>query len=282
MNECDIFMAALEKDSLQERKAFLDEVCAGNASLRRRVDSLLESHNQAGSLLEQPALGAAATVEPFQADISTDGDGSGRNRPATSPDAILVDFLTPADDPQALGRLGPYTVTEIIGRGGMGVVLKAHDPKLNRVVAIKVLAPELAANPTARKRFLREAQAAAAVVHQHVVTIHAVDDDRLPYLVMECIEGQSLQERLNRSGPLELKEILRTGQQIAAGLAAAHTHGLMHRDVKPANILLENGVQRVRITDFGLARAVDDVGMTKPGEVAGTPQYMSPEQAQGL
>src|SRR5262245_1544637 len=161
MNECDIFMAALEKDSLHERKAFLDEACAGDTSLRRRIESLFESHVQAGSLLENPALGAVATVKPVQSDISTDGAAEGRGHSATSPGAISLEFLAPADDPQALGRLGAYTVTEIIGRGGMGVVLKAHDTKLNRVVAIKVLAPELAANPTARKRFLREAQSAA-------------------------------------------------------------------------------------------------------------------------
>ena len=281
MNESDIFMAALEKGSLEQRNAFLDEACAGNADLRRRMESLFESHGRAGALLEHPALDAAATVHPTQDEIPTDGAAGGRGRSATSPDQISLDFLAPADDPHALGCIGPYTVTEIIGSGGMGIVIKARDPKLNRIVAIKVLAPELAANPTARKRFLREAQAAAAVVHQHVVTIHAVDDDRLPYLVMECINGQSLQEKIDRAGHLELKEILRIGQQVAAGLAAAHTQGLMHRDVKPANILLENGVERVRITDFGLARAVDDLSMTKPGEVAGTPQYMSPEQVLG-
>src|SRR4029453_15150144 len=175
MNEFDIFVAALEKGSLQQRMAYLDESCAGNANLRQRIESLLESHDQAGDLLEHPALGAAGTVNPVQGDISTDGAVDGRDRPATSLDAISLDFLAPADDPHALGRLGPYTGTETIGGGGMGIVLKAHDPKLNRVVTIKVLAPELAANPTARKRFLREAQAAAAVVHQHVVTIHAVD-----------------------------------------------------------------------------------------------------------
>ncbi|MBI3465877.1 MAG: serine/threonine protein kinase, partial [Planctomycetes bacterium] len=158
----------------------------------------------------------------------------------------------------------------------------ADDTSLNRVVAIKVLAPELSGNPTACKRFLREARAAAAIVHQHVVTIHAVDEDRLPYLVMEYVDGQSLQEKIDREGHLELKEVLRIGQQMASGLAAAHAHGLIHRDVKPANILLENGVERVRITDFGLARAVDDAGISRAGEVAGTPQYMSPEQAQDL
>ena len=138
----------------------------------------------------------------------------------------------------------------------MGIVLRAFDEKLHRVVAIKVLAPQLATSATARKRFVREAQAAAAVSHEHVVTIHAVEEaNGLPYLVMQYVAGMSLQERLDRDGPLELKEILRIGMQTAAGLAAAHAQGLVHRDIKPANILLENGVERVKITDFGLARA---------------------------
>ena len=195
---------------------------------------------------------------------------------------VSLDFLEPCDVPGRLGKIGPYEVIEVIGRGGMGVVLRAHDPKLNRIVAVKVMAPQFVANPTARKRFLREAQAAAAVTHPHVITIHAVDQtEKTPYLVMECIDGLSLQEKIDRCGHLEVKEILRIGAQIAAGLAAAHAHGLVHRDIKPSNILLENGVERVKITDFGLARAVDDVGVTRSGEVAGTPQFMSPEQAQG-
>src|SRR5439155_13924679 len=99
--------------------------------------------------------------------------------------------------------------------------------------------------------------------------------------VMEYISGISLQERLDRQGPLELKEILRIGIQIAAGLAAAHAQGLIHRDIKPANILLENGVERVKLTDFGLARAADDASLTQSGVVAGTPHYMAPEQARG-
>jgi serine/threonine-protein kinase len=144
------------------------------------------------------------------------------------------------------------------------------------------MAPQLATSGTARKRFTREARAAAAVVHDHVVTIHAVDEvNNIPYLVMQCIDGMSLQDKLDRSGPLPLKEILRIGLQTAEGLAAAHKHGLVHRDIKPANILLENGVERVKITDFGLARAVDDASLTQSGVVAGTPMYMSPEQAAG-
>src|SRR5262249_38595177 len=144
------------------------------------------------------------------------------------------------------------------------------------------LAPQLATSATARQRFMREARAAAAVSHDHVVTIHAVEEtDRVPYLVMQLIDGTSLQEKLDRTGPLGLKEILRIGLQTAAGLAAAHKQGLVHRDIKPANILLENGIERVKITDFGLARAVDDASLTQSGVVTGTPQYMSPEQADG-
>jgi serine/threonine-protein kinase len=193
-----------------------------------------------------------------------------------------LDFLTPSDDPDSLGRLGAYEVTEVIGRGGFGVVLKAFDPALHRLVAIKVLAAELATSGAARRRFAREARAAAAVLHEHVVPVHAVDSFAgLPYLVMAYVPGKSLQDRLDQNGPLDLREILRIGMQTAAGLAAAHAQGLVHRDIKPSNILLENGVERVKITDFGLARAVDDASLTQSGVVTGTPQYMAPEQARG-
>jgi serine/threonine protein kinase len=181
-----------------------------------------------------------------------------------------------------LPRLPGYDILGELGHGGMGVVFRARDTRLERVVAVKVLAPHLAADSTARQRFFREAKAAAAVRNEHVVSIHAVSDEAgPPYLVMEFIAGISLEERLKRSGPLAVKEVLRIGMQIAAGLAAAHKQGLIHRDVKPGNILLENGVERVKIIDFGLARAVDDAGMTETGRILGTLLYMSPEQARG-
>jgi eukaryotic-like serine/threonine-protein kinase len=204
-----------------------------------------------------------------------------QTEPGRSNDDSL-DFLTQSTKPGSLGRLDHYEVMEVIGRGGMGVVLKAFDEALHRVVAVKVLSPALATSATARRRFGREAKAAAAVSHDHVVTIHAVEGDKpIPYLVMQCVAGFSLEDKLARNGPLGVKEILRIGMQTADGLAAAHKQGLVHRDIKPANILLENGVERVKITDFGLARAVDDASLTQSGVVAGTPQYMSPEQAQG-
>ena len=195
---------------------------------------------------------------------------------------FIVDHLEPSDSPEALGQLGGYDVLEVIGRGGMGVVLKAYDRELKRLVAIKALAPHLAHTPLARKRFAREAQAAAAVVNLHVIAIHQVQPNgRLPFLVMPLLTGESLAHRLEASGTMELKEILRIGMQAADGLAAAHAQGLIHRDVKPANILLEKGVERAVLTDFGLARAADDVSITRQGIIAGTPEYMSPEQARG-
>lgn len=206
--------------------------------------------------------------------------GSRDGQPAAATDVLKS--LVPSEDPQHLGRLGTYEVTGVIGVGGMGVVLKAIDPSLDRVVAVKVMNPRLANNEQSRKRFAREAKAAAAVLHPNVIPIHSVSSDsRLPYLVMACIRGGSLQKRIQCEGPLPLIEVLRIGSQIAAGLAAAHDQGLIHRDIKPENILLEEGVERVTITDFGLARAVDDNTVTQHGGIAGTPQYMSPEQARG-
>ncbi len=211
------------------------------------------------------------------------GEGPDAARGATSPgEEPYLPFLTPSDSPEYLGRLGPYNVAGVIGQGGMGVVLKAHDPRLNRFVAIKVLAPELAAYAAARKRFLREAQAAAALNHDHVVTIHTVDEFQgFPYIVMEYVIGVSLAEQVGRGKPLGLKDTLRIGAQIAAGLAAAHAQGVIHRDIKPANILLEGSGGKVKITDFGLARAIGEAQITQTGQITGTPEFMSPEQARG-
>src|SRR5262249_48462580 len=157
-----------------------------------------------------------------------------------------------------------FEILDMIGRGGMGVVLRARDTRVERIVAIKVMAPELAASGTARQRFLREARTAAAVHHANVVAIHNVGEvNHIPFLVMQYVPGLSLQQRLDRDGPPELCEVLRIGLEIAQGLAAAHKQGLIHRDIKPANILLEGTVAQVKITDFGLARAMDDASVTQ-------------------
>jgi serine/threonine protein kinase len=275
MQDESIFAVALEKSTPEERRAYLDEACAGNPDLRASVEELLRASDDAGSFLDHSP---AAVI----GGETIDAAGAADDTEKSAPGASVLTLLAPCDKPDRIGKLGPYEIFEVVGQGGMGAVLRALDLKLNRVVAVKVMAPELAANPSAVQRFLREARTAAAVHHEHVVTIHSVEEShRPPYLVMQYIEGQTLQQKVDREGALPLKQILRIGSQIAFGLAAAHKVGLIHRDVKPANILLENGVERVKITDFGLARAADDLEMTQAGLIAGTPQYMSPEQAQG-
>jgi len=291
MTEESIFAKALTVRPPAERPAYLAKVCAGDPALLARVRDLLRAHESAGSFLLVPARlqsdllggipagrsaagGAARGVEPTITHGSTPG--------GLGPEGRIFDFLAPPRKPGSLGRLGHYEVLEVVGRGGMGVVFRAFDETLQRVVAIKTMAGDLAASATARKRFTREAQAAAAICHEHVVTIHAVDEDyRPPYLVMQFIEGASLQEKVNWTGPLDPAVVLRIGIEAAYGLAAAHKQGLVHRDIKPANILLEAGTERVKITDFGLARAGDDATLTRDGMIAGTPAYMSPEQAEG-
>ena len=195
-------------------------------------------------------------------------------------DSPPLSFLDPTDDPHMLGRFGGYEISGVIGSGGMGMVLKGWDRSLDRYVAIKVLHPSFAGQSASRKRFAREAQAAAAVLHDNVIAIYGVDQyNDVPYLVMPYIKGESLQQRIDRSAPLSIEEILAVTIQIARGLAAAHDQGLTHRDIKPANILMPSSVSRVIITDFGLARSADDASLTRSGVLAGTPQYMSPEQA---
>jgi formylglycine-generating enzyme required for sulfatase activity len=281
MTERDIFLALLDLPDPAARAAYLDRACGGDAALRARVEGLIRSHEAAGSFLATPAVAApeadhAATraFNPDTAATRTD------ETPGTNDESL--GFLAPPGRPDSLGRLGHYEVLQVLGRGGFGIVFRAFDDVLQRVVAVKVLAPQMAATSPARKRFLREARSSAAVRHENVVQVYAVEEQPLPYLVMEFIPGETLQQRLDRTGPLDVPEILRIGRQIAEGLAAAHATELIHRDIKPANLLIEGGAHhRVKITDFGLARAADDASISQSGVVAGTPMYMAPEQAKG-
>lgn len=199
----------------------------------------------------------------------------------------LVRWLEPLSEKsdtvdQYLGQVDTYLIKRVLGYGGMGVVLEAWDTKLQRLVAIKAMHPHLAANGTARQRFVRETRGAAAVVHPNVVAIHTVHADHdPPYFVMPLISGESLQTRLDQTGPLDIESCLRIAIQIADGLTAAHAQGLVHRDIKPANILLEHGSERALLTDFGVVRVLDEATMTAGSVIAGTPEYMSPEQATG-
>lgn len=197
---------------------------------------------------------------------------------------LSLEFLQSPSDPVYLGRLAHFDVMRVIGRGGMGVVFEAFDSRLQRHVALKVLDPDLIEDEISRQRFCREARAAASITHENVVAVHQVEkasENGLPYLVMQLISGESLEQRLTREKQLPLREIVRIGMQAAHGLAAAHAQGLIHRDIKPGNILLESTHDSVKLTDFGLARAAEDVKLTRTGFVSGTPLYMAPEQAMG-
>ena len=229
------------------------------------------------SVSEQVPLGQARTRRPRMtpdSPVSTRSDDRTRSAP------------TAADDFAVPDRFGEYRVVRRIGQGGMGQVFEAEDPQLRRRVAVKVMRPAVAASPVARDRFLRETRAAAAVSHDHVVPIfHVGEQDGVPFLVMPLLAGVSLDDRLRRSGTLPVGEAVRLTREVASGLAAAHATGLVHRDVKPANIWLEDrgpGVPaRARLLDFGLARGLADDPLTQEGAIVGTPAYMSPEQACG-
>ncbi len=194
----------------------------------------------------------------------------------------LLDLLGPTDYPDMLGRLGQYEVVGVIGTGTTGIVVKAFERSLNRFVAIKVLHPQLCVSSMARKRFDREGRAIAAVVNPHVVPVFAISEHAgHPFIVMQYMPGGSLQQRISRDGQLAADEVVRLGLHIAEGLEAAHAQGVVHRDVKPANVMLESGLDRAMVSDFGLARVTSEASMTCSGLITGTPEYMSPEQARG-
>lgn len=225
-------------------------------------------------LQKGPASRSAPSAAPFEIE-----DASGFTASATD---FAVHYLSPATAPDAIGQLDDIEILDVVGRGGMGVVLKGRQSSMQRLVAVKVLRPDLGAHGVARRRFLREAQAIAAVAHPNVMPIHAVvTTGRLLYLVMPFLDCESLEQRVQRGGSFPALETLTIGLQVARALEAAHAQGLVHRDVKPENILLERTGNRVWLADFGLARVVDDAALTHSGVIAGTPMYMSPEQARG-
>jgi serine/threonine protein kinase len=222
--------------------------------------------------------------------------------PVPPPEA-RPDPPAPPTESGPLGCLGPYRLLEEVGAGGMGVVYRAEDPQLRRTVAVKTIRDPQHASAAVRRRFLREARAAAAIDHDHIVsTYHVGEQDGVPFLAMPLLVGESLDHRQRREIRLPLAETLRIGREIALGLAAAHGRGLIHRDVKPANIWLEGERGRVKLLDFGLARVQEDpetpdseagdpraetsvtleaLDATQHGTVVGTPAFMAPEQAAG-
>ena len=203
--------------------------------------------------------------------------------PAGDRPPVSLTFLAPAVGPDELGWLAHYRVLKVLGQGGMGIVFHAEDTQLRRPVALKVIRPEMSKTLSNRQRFLREARAMAQVKSDHVVTVYQVGQvDDVCYLAMELLDGEPLDRWLDRAGTPPPGEAVRIGREIALALAAAHARGLVHRDVKPANVWLEAPTRRVKLLDFGLARPPDaDIHLTQTGVVVGTPTYMAPEQARG-
>jgi hypothetical protein len=193
--------------------------------------------------------------------------------------------MTPLDIADRLAQAtgGRYRIDEELGRGGMAVVFAATDLRLKRAVAIKVLPPELAFRSDVRERFLREAQMAAGLAHPNIVPVFAVEEvDGLVFMVMGRVHGETLAQRLHRQPQLDIALTRRILRETADALAHAHARGVVHRDIKPDNILLDANGDRVQVTDFGIARAAEgDARLTATGVAVGTPTYMSPEQARG-
>ena len=282
--------------------------CPGPASL----EQLLQGKADDFAPLERHVSACAQCLQRLAALAAAEGAGAPRpaavarlleKAPAGVPDALLntgpvsltytepslqpgdeiSHFLAPAQGPGEMGRLGGYRVLRVLGVGGMGTVYEAQDPALRRHVALKTMKPSAASQTGARDRFLREARAAAALSHDHIVPIYQVGEDRgVPFLAMPLLHGEMLEDRLRRVGRLPVAEALRVGREVAEGLAVAHDHGIIHRDIKPGNIWLEAPSDRAKILDFGLASGQDgDVQLTTPGAIMGTPAYMAPEQAGG-
>jgi serine/threonine protein kinase len=284
MSDETIFATALEKPA-EARAAYLAEACGNDEALRKRLEKLLAASEKVGNFMANPAVAPDPDPAATEALTGTPEPGAAAEQitcgETSASDDEALTFLAPGTRPDAIGRIGHYEVLQVLGRGGFGIVFRAFDEVLQRVVALKVMAPQLAATSPARKRFLREARSSAQVRHENVVQVYEIGEQPLPYLAMEFIPGETLQQKLDRVGPLDVPEVLRIGRQIAEGLAAAHATDLIHRDIKPGNVLLEGGQDKVKITDFGLARTADDASISQSGIIAGTPMYMAPEQAQG-
>lgn len=270
LDQCDACRVRLET-SAADREQWSD--------LRRNLQP-----DGSEEVLESDRLTAAirSLCEPTETELSSRPDCQSGQHTSGQSGSNVDQNPTDGSAIRPIERIGPYRIVDQVGRGGMGVVYKAFDPKLQRHVAIKRIADSLLEQPGAIDRFRREARAAAAVHDPHVVAIHAIEDSAPhPYLVMEFVEGQSLAQWIDRDGRLAWQDVARIGAEAAAGLAAAHAAGVIHRDVKPANILIEQATGRVKLSDFGLARMLVDGSLTQTGCVRGTPEYLSPEQAAG-
>jgi serine/threonine protein kinase len=254
-----ICQSALELEE-SRREAFLEDACRGDAKLRQEVESLLKHDKRGDRFIEQPALEAAARMIAQE-----------------KPESLLGQ------------QVGSYQIQSLLGAGGMGVVYKGRDVRLNRSVAIKVLPADKVSDPERKRRFIQEARAASALNHPNIITIYDIGNESgIDFIVMEYVEGKTLDQRIPRKG-MKSSEVLKLGVQMADALAKAHSAGIVHRDLKPSNVMVtDDGL--VKVLDFGLAKLteVSETGeegtrtlQSEEGTIIGTLSYMSPEQAEG-
>src|SRR5215218_3064780 len=253
-----------------EWDAVIAELCGPDAELRTEVESLVARHAAARRFLEVPAAAAIA------AGWGSFAEGATSAEPPHAPPAEEARTA----DPLLGSSVGHYRIVARLGGGGMGVVYRARDTRLERDVALKFLPPHLGLDPKSKSRFMVEAQAAAALDHPNICTVHEIGDagDGRLFIAMACYDGDVLKERIAQ-GPLPLEEAVAIAIGIARGLAVAHDRGIVHRDVKPANVML-TAAGGVKLLDFGVAKLAD-VTITQSGITPGTVAYMSPEQIRG-
>jgi serine/threonine protein kinase len=279
-----LLLAQLPAEEIEPLAQHLEQCnrCGETLDQLLKQDTLVDAMRGQATVLDVPSSPAVeALLTRLRGSLPPTSETTDSTVPANQGDESF-DFLAPAQAADEIGRLGPYRVLKVLGAGGMGVVFQAEDPHLERIVALKVMKPGIANSQQARERFMREAKATAKVKNDHIITIYQVGEDRgAPYLAMEFLKGESLEQWLQRGRRLSPAQTLRMAREMANGLAAAHAHGLIHRDIKPGNIWLEAPNGRTKILDFGLARqgGAGEIHLTQSGAIVGTPAYMAPEQA---
>ena len=278
MNASDLFEKLIAIDDPIARNVFLTRIESGNLELGRSLRAALANYSPNDSFLETPAVDQIAQRDGGD-DFLKALEARFQEPKRYSDSELTLDFLSPPTAPDTLGNLANYEIHEIIGHGGSGIVLRAKDPNLVKWFAIKVMHRDQVSDAVARKRLMQEARSLGKIDHENIVRIYRVEESPVPFLVMELVEGTSLDRWIDDTGGIELDLFLSIAHQIGRGLTVAHEHGLIHRDVKPANILLTDAhVPVAKLTDFGLARQASDLRLTVAGSIVGTPLYMSPEQ----
>lgn len=294
MTEQEMFNVAYALVDREARTSYLDKACGQDEELRKRLDALLAACDEPSDFLSVPAyqlLDPRTRQVAGGSQIDTTDKSCADTLPSADCNAqyaaepARLHYFSASSNSTALGALGHYEIVEQLGQGAFGTVFKALDQRLHRHVAIKVMAPELASQATFRQRFLREARSAAAVKHPNIVLVYEVEEQPIPYMVMELIDGPSLQQYYDDGHRFSVLELIQVGQQIAGALSTAHVGEMIHRDIKPGNILIdvcsEDFASSIKVSDFGLARMIDDDSLSRSGLIAGTPMYMSPEQTLG-